>query len=162
MSFEDWVVEWQAFWRAGGSAQMAAEYKAILDSCPEDLASLPVGYWGTSLGTQSGMQWLAEDPRPRAAVLGQFRGDGLLMQRFAPRVEIPVFFIRQLEDELHSADVSQQLFDLLGSERKLMRSSPGLHAEVPPSVLRESVAWLCERLGRPTTWPGSNVAHRAA
>lgn len=149
-SFKDWVADWQAFWRSGGSAQMAAEYKAILNSCPDDLTALPVGYWGTSLGTQCGMQWLAQDPRPRAAVLGQFRGDGLLMQRFAPRVEIPVFFIRQLDDELHPADVSHQLFDLLGSEQKLMRSSPGHHDEVPPGVLRESVTWLCERLSRET------------
>jgi hypothetical protein len=151
MSFEDQVVDWQAFWRSGGSAQMAAEYKAILDACPEDLAALPIGYWGTPLGTQTGMQWLAEEPRPRAAVLGQFRGDGLLMERFAPRVDLPVFFIRQLDDELHSVDAAQRLFDLLGSEQKLMRSSRGRHAEVPQRVLRESVTWLCERLMRPTT-----------
>lgn len=149
-NFDDWVSNWQAFWRSGGSAQMTAELKAVLDTCPREIAALPVGYWGTSLGTQTGMQWLAEDPRPRAAVLGQFRGDGLLMQRFAPRVKMPVFFIRQLDDELHSPDVSQQLFELLGTERKVMRSSPGRHAQVPSSVLRESVTWLCEQVTGPT------------
>jgi hypothetical protein len=46
MAFEDWVEAWQGFWRSGGSARMVAEYKAVLDSCPEDLSALPVGYWG--------------------------------------------------------------------------------------------------------------------
>lgn len=151
MTFEDWVVAWQGFWRSGGSARMTAEYKAVLDSCPEELSELPVGYWGTSLATQTGIPWLAEDPRPRAAVLGQFRGDGLLMQRLAPHVAIPVFFIQQQDDELHSAETSQHLFNLIGSQQKLLRSSPGDHTAVPKSVLRDSVTWLSEQLSRATT-----------
>ena len=146
MSFEEWVAAWQAFWRSGGSARMAAEYRAILDACPDDLSRLPIGYWGTSLGTQTGIPWLAEDPSARAAVLGQFRGDGLLMQQLAPRVAVPVFFIQQQDDELHSAEVSKRLFDLLGSENKLMRSSPGSHSAVPLNVLRDSAAWLSDQL----------------
>ena len=146
MTFEDWADAWQLFWRSGGSARMTAEYKAMLDSCPEELSALPVGYWGTSLATQTGIPWLAEDPRPRAAVLGQFRGDGLLMQRLAPHVAIPVFFIQQRDDQLHSVEVSQQLFDLIGSEQKLLRSSSGDHTAVPRSVLDDSVSWLIEQL----------------
>jgi fermentation-respiration switch protein FrsA (DUF1100 family) len=153
-TFEDWVVAWQTFWRAGGSTRMTAEYTAMLDACQEPtpestvgvLAGLPVGYWGISLATQTGVPWLAEDPRPQAAVLGQFRGDGLLMQTHAPRVTAPVFFIQQQDDELHSLEVSQQLFDLLGSKEKVLRSSPGSHTAIPVSVLRDSVAWLAERL----------------
>ncbi len=151
MTFEDWVVAWRVFWRSGGSAQMTAEYKAMLDSCPKELAPLPVGYWGTSLGTQTGIPWLAEDSRPRAAVLGQFRGDGRLMQRLAPHVTIPVFFIQQQDDQLHSVEASQCLFDLLGSGEKQLRSSPGDHTAVPMSVLHDSVTWLLEKLNRATT-----------
>jgi fermentation-respiration switch protein FrsA (DUF1100 family) len=147
-SFQDWVTAWQGFWRAGGSARMVAEYHAILDACPAALRALPIGYWGISLATQAGIPWLAQDPRPRAAVLGQFRGDGLLMERFAPQVGVPVFFIQQQADELHSVEVSQRLFDLIGSEHKQMRSSPGAHTEVPRQVLDESVTWLAEQLSR--------------
>ena len=146
MTFQDWVVAWQGFWRSGGSARMTAEYTAMLDSCPEEISALPVGYWGTSLATQTGIPWLAQDPRPRAAVLGQFRGDGLLMQRLAPKVTVPVFFIQQLDDQLHTVEVSQRLFDLIGSDQKLLRSSPGEHAAVPTSVLQASVTWLSAQL----------------
>jgi fermentation-respiration switch protein FrsA (DUF1100 family) len=150
MTFEDWVKEWQQFWSSGGSARMIAEYTAMLDSCPPKFSALPVGHWGTSLATQTGIPWLAEDPRPRAAVVGQFRGDGLLMQKFAPRLTLPVFFIQQQDDELHSAELSQQLFDLIGSKEKRLRSSPGGHTAVPMSVLRESVGWLTDQLDNTT------------
>lgn len=85
-------------------------------------------------------------PATSSAVLGQFFGDGLLMRQFAPRVTVPVFFIQQKDDQLHSIELTQRLFDLIGSEQKLLRSSVGNHTDVPKSVLFDSVTWLSEQL----------------
>lgn len=141
----------RAHWREHGGTEMAADWCAVLG----ELAQLPeidgqrIGYWGLSLGTQTGLAFLASEPRVRAAVLGlsALPDPGPRIEQYARGVRCPVFFIQQRDDEIATLPRSQALFAALGSEEKTLRSSPGAHTEVPAGVFEEGYAFLEKRLG---------------
>jgi dienelactone hydrolase len=141
---------WRVHWSTHGASHIAEEHAALIDLLAQrpEVDTTRVGYFGLSLGTQYGIGILASEPRIRAAVLGLFSlaDPGVLMRRYAPRVNCPVFFIRQLEDEIHPADRVGALFDLIASPEKELRSSPGAHTEVPQSVFDDAYAFLSEQL----------------
>jgi len=124
------------FWREGGAGQIRSEIAAVVDALLDtpEVGPVPVGYWGLSLATQYGLAWLASSSAVRGAVLGLFGLTGPLVRAWAPEVACPVFFVRQLDDEVHPADSSLALYRLLGSARKELHSSPGSHEAVPASV----------------------------
>ncbi|MEX0786142.1 MAG: alpha/beta hydrolase [Dehalococcoidia bacterium] len=140
----------RAHWRSHGGTEMAADWRAALD----ELARLPeiderrAGYWGLSLGTQTGLAFLASEPRVRAAVLGlsALPDPGPRIAEYAGGVRCPVFFIQQLDDETATLERSQALYEAIGSEDKTLRSSAGAHTEVPAAVFEEAYAFLAERL----------------
>ncbi len=141
---------WGKHWSTHGASWIAAEYAAVLDA----LAAHPqvdvgrIGYFGLSLGTQYGIGLLAAEARIGAAVLGLFSlaDPGRLMRRYAPRVGCPVFFIQQLDDELHAAGRARALFDLLASPEKTMHASPGGHVNVPKHVFDRAYDFLGSHL----------------
>jgi dienelactone hydrolase len=141
---------WRLHWSTYGASCIAEEHGALIDA----LAARPevdvdrIGYFGLSLATQYGIGILASEPRIRAAVLGLFSlaDPGILMRRYAPRVRCPIFFVRQLEDEIHPADRAGALYDLLASSEKTLHSSPGGHIEVPPRVFDDRYGFLVKRL----------------
>jgi dienelactone hydrolase len=141
---------WRAHWREFGASRIALEHAALIDS----LSTLPaidterIGWFGLSLGTQYGIGLLAKEPRIRAAVLGlsALPQPGPRMTRYTPRVRCPVFFIQQLNDEIAVAERARALFDLIGSEEKTLRSSPGGHIAVPRAVFDEAYDFLARHL----------------
>jgi fermentation-respiration switch protein FrsA (DUF1100 family) len=68
------------------------------------------------------------------------------MRRYAPRVGCPVFFIQQLDDELHAADRVRALFDLLASAEKTLYTSPGGHVDVPKHIFGQAYDFLGKHL----------------
>lgn len=133
-----------AYWRANGGAAIARELTATVEGLAElpEIGQVPLGYWGLSLGTQYGLEFLASCPAVRGAVLGLFGLVGPRIAHSAARVRCPVYFVRQLNDEIHSAESSQLLFDRLGSADKTLNSSAGAHEAVPTPVIESALSFL--------------------
>ena len=120
---------------AKAARAVVGEWKATLDglqALPE-IGQGPVAYWGVSMGTRYGVPLIASEPRIRCAVLGLF-GIGPDPDEFseaASRIEIPLLFLFQLDDELMTPPAGLELFKAFGSKVKTMHINPGPHVGVP-------------------------------
>lgn len=134
---------------AGGATSICAELQRLRRYCGESFGTLPVAYFGLSLGTQYGLPFLAQAPEVRSAALGLFGSHPPprtpLMNRHAPAVSCPVYFIQKLDDEIHSAESTAHLFSTLGSKDKVLDSTPGTHSETSMVSLRRACAFLVHR-----------------
>ena len=140
---------------------MVADWRATLDALTalDDVDGGRVAYGGVSMGTMFGLPFIAADGRVRAAVLGlcglrerpggEGDVDGGLYARLAadaPRLDCPVLFVMQWDDELFPRDSVLALYDALGSPDKRLVANPGGHAETPPHVRALTHAFLVEAL----------------
>ncbi len=145
------IDRWQAFWVRGGVSRLCVELESLLRHCEQSYETLPVVYFGLSLGTQYGIPFLAQGKRIRAAALGLFGSHPPprtpVMNRFAPEVSCPIYFVRQLDDEVHSAESTLHLYSTLGSADKILDSSPGGHTETSMASVRKACAFLASRGG---------------
>lgn len=128
----------------GNADKAVAEWKATLDAVQQlDVvgAGGRVGYWGVSMGTRFGVPFVAEEPRINCAVFGLFGVfPGLEDHKAAAeRIDIPLMFVFQWDDELMSREQGLALFDAFGSKQKTMHVNPGGHVGIPP---RERDGWL--------------------
>lgn len=128
----------------GNAHKAVAEWKATLDAAQQlEIigAAGPVGYWGVSMGTRFGVPFVAEEPRIACAVFGLFGVfPGLEDHKAAAeRIQIPLMFAFQSEDELMTRDQGLALFDAFGSAEKTMHINPGGHVGIP---VHEREAWL--------------------
>jgi pimeloyl-ACP methyl ester carboxylesterase len=140
--------------RAMANAARAAvsEWKATLDALqalPEIGKEGPVSYWGVSMGTRYGVPLIASDPRIRCAVLGLFgiAPDPDEFSEQAGRVEIPLLFLFQLNDELMTPEAGLRLFSTFGSKVKTMHINPGSHVAVPMFERDEYEAFFLRHAG---------------
>jgi len=146
----------QAMAKAARSA--VAEWKATLDALQgldEIDTQGPVAYWGVSMGTRYGVPLIASEPRITCAVLGLF-GIGPDPDEFseaASRIEIPLLFLFQLNDELMTPPSGLALFSTFGSKVKTMHVNPGGHVAVPKFERDESEAFYLRHIGKAAT-PG--------
>jgi fermentation-respiration switch protein FrsA (DUF1100 family) len=147
--FEATAGEYRRHWSQYAGSRIAREYAAAargLRGEPE-IGDGPLGYWGLSLATQYGLAYLAEDASVRAAVLGLF-GRGRVVAHYAARVRCPVFFVLQIDDEIHPRAAVEALFDEIAAPEKQLAASAGAHVEVPAEVRRAAVDFLLGRLAR--------------
>ncbi len=143
--------QWRAYratWRRWEGRDMAAAItEAVRLVCAEHgVAAGALGYWGLSLGTQYGLAFLADNPRVSVAVLGLF-GSGPRVDGYARAVRCPVFFLRQLDDALHSAESTLALYQQLSHPDCRLSSSPGAHEAVPEAAIHSATDFLLARLG---------------
>jgi dienelactone hydrolase len=118
------------------SQKAVGDWKATLDAlqrvdCVGDRH--PVGYWGVSMGTATGVPFVATEPRIKCAILGLFgaRPGADDFVQAAKRIEIPLLFMYQLNDELMTPESGLALFDAFGSKVKSMHINPGPHVGIP-------------------------------
>ena len=135
----------EAWTRGGGTDRIVADWRQALDFVESERGARPTGWWGLSMGTMMGLPVTAADQRIRTAVLGLmgFWGpnrDDLV--RLAPRVDRPLRFLVQWDDEIVPRQSCLDLFDALGSTRKTLHANPGLHAAVPTAEVVSSVEYL--------------------
>jgi cephalosporin-C deacetylase-like acetyl esterase len=146
-SAEATALAYQSHWQQYAGKRIAREYEEaarLLKTLPE-IGAGPIGYWGLSLGTQYGLAYLATSRDVKAAVLGLFR-KGRVVEYYAKRVRCPVFFVQQLDDEVHPGETVRELFEAIASDEKHLAASPGAHVEVPEAVLQSAVDFLLGHL----------------
>jgi len=115
-----------------------------------------LGYFGLSMGTLFGVPLLGggaqRGVRFSAAAVGLCGTTGAgaaLRQRLlddAARIELPVAFLMQLEDELFPRDGYLELFDAIAAQDKRLHANPGLHPEVPAEEVEFVFEFLAARL----------------
>jgi dienelactone hydrolase len=128
----------------------------LLASRP-DIDASRLGYYGISLGANSGLRVLALEPRLRAAVLA---ATGLSTGRslpeldrfnFAPRIRQPVLLVNGRDDFLFPLETAQRpLFALLGTppaDKKLVLLEGGHVLPRSNDLFREALDWFDEYLG---------------
>lgn len=134
-------------WTDAEADLMRDDWRATLD----ELVALPevdsdrIGYGGVSMGTIFGLPFIADDPRIRAAVLGLAPGEPRLLQE-AARLDCPVLFLAQWDDELFERPRVFALFEAIASPEKRLLAFPGRHAEAPEAAREASTRFLIERL----------------
>jgi pimeloyl-ACP methyl ester carboxylesterase len=127
--------------------QVVPEWRAVLDALLAAGAGGPVGYWGVSLGSMTGIPLAGGEPRIKAAVFGLAGGPALA--HAASRLTIPVEFLLQWDDELVPRDRGLALFGAFGSAQKTLHANPGRHREVPAFELDSSVRFFVRHLTGP-------------
>jgi dienelactone hydrolase len=145
---------WAAWTREETVDEFIEDWRAVIDAVLAlgRVGARPVGYWGLSMGTILGLPLVAAEPRVDAAVLGLMGDVGptpayrARLAEDAARIDLPVRFLVQLEDELFDRAACLALFDRLGSEDKALHAHPGRHPEVPLEALDASLDFLVERL----------------
>jgi dienelactone hydrolase len=126
------------------------DWITVLDAIhPEVGTTVPVGYWGLSMGTILGLPFVASEPRVAAAVLGLMGATGPTQDRIlrdAATLTIPVFFVLQWDDQLFPRTTALALFDALGTSNKMLVANPGPHAGVPARTFAASADFLADCL----------------
>jgi dienelactone hydrolase len=130
---------------------MVADWKAVLRSVQglEEVGPGPVGYWGVSMGTILGLPLVVAEPAISVAVLGLWGLAGPGKARLAgdaARVQCPVLFLVQWDDELCPRPRQFELFAALGTSDKRLHANPGAHSAIPPEEFLTSIKFLADHL----------------
>jgi len=145
---------YREMWQRPDTVQgMIDDWKATLDalSALADIDSGHVGYWGVSMGAMFGIPYVASDNRVRVAVLGKAGMTGSSVVRsgidtyftiFAPKVQVPVLFVMQWDDERFERHGQLDLFDRIGAQDKRLHAYPGQHADNGPEAFEVQAAFL--------------------
>ena len=133
----------------GGRTAFFPEYQrdnSLIDmtddwSCAIEQVQLEFGvdklaYFGLSMGSLFGVPLVASRTDVTVAVLGLMgvapkfpHGETLLTA--AAKIDCPILFLMQLEDELFDREGCLKVFDAFASKDKRLHANPGLHPEVP-------------------------------
>ncbi len=150
--------EYSAMWQRGDAVQgMIADWQAVLGvlSAQRQVDDRRIGYWGLSMGTLFGLPFVASEPRLKVAVLGKAGMSGTSAERalirpyfeqFAPKVELPVLFTMQWDDERFERAGQLDLYDRLGSSDKRLQAYPGVHVDNGPDAFVSQAAFLARYL----------------
>lgn len=141
-------------WALAGEAMtdaMVADWQVTIDwvQSQTEVGSVPVGWWGVSMGTILGLPVVAAESRISACVLGLMGLTGPTRQRIdvdARRLACPILFLVQWDDELFSRNDAFALFELFGSPDKRLHAHPGRHGQLPAEALDASEAFLARAL----------------
>jgi len=117
-----------------GIADMVADWQVSLTALLDlpELTSVPVGYYGVSMGTAFGLPLVAADSRITAAVLGMwgnnYSNSQILVDKAAD-VSCPVLFLHKSEDNFFTLDGALEIYEALaGDKRFLMNEGPHVPA----------------------------------
>nr|WP_296072656.1 alpha/beta hydrolase [uncultured Actinoplanes sp.] len=108
------------------------EWRATLDALqelPEIGAGGPVGFFGTAMGTATGVPLTASESRITAAVFGLHWPDALA--EAARRITVPIEFVMQWDDEHIPRASGLALFDAFASAEKTLHANAGRHQDLP-------------------------------
>ena len=150
--------EYAAMWKRPDVVDgMVADWQASLDGilATGRFEADAVGYHGLSMGTMFGLPFVVAEPRIVAASLGLcgFTGSSIERSGLGPRLtadaarlNVPVLFHVQWNDERFARTGSLEMFDRFPTRDKRLQSTPGLHGEVTAEATASLVRFLAERL----------------
>ncbi len=128
----------EEFQRDGCITEMTGEWNTTI-RCIQSLPEIGAGniaWFGLSMGSIFGIPLVASREDVVVAVLGLLgvspglpHGDEILSA--ARKINCPLLFLMQLEDELFDRAGYLTLFDALASGDKRLHANPGLHPEIP-------------------------------
>lgn len=134
-----------ARYNAAQAERAVPEWRATLDGLQAQPGlDGPVGFWGVSMGSATGVPVAAAEPRITAAVFGLAGHETLAAA--AARVTIPVEFLLQWDDEHVPRESGLALFDVFASRDKSLHANPGRHADVPMFEVENSLRFLGRHL----------------
>lgn len=156
------MAEFAQLWANDGDTmtdEMVADWSVTLDALQQlpDVGAGPVGWWGVSMGTITGLPVVAADERIAAAVLGLMGLTGPTKDRIArdaPAVRCPVLFLVQWDDPMFPHDVAIALWEAFGSRDKRLVAHPGGHGDLPPDAFEISASFLARHLTGEGERPG--------
>ena len=126
------------FERDGCMEDMTDEWTCAVSET-QALAAVGVGklaYLGLSMGSLFGIPFIASRDDVTVAALGlvgvksNFPHDQELLEA-AAKIDCPLLFLMQLEDELFVRDGYLEVFDTFASVDKRLHANPGPHPEIP-------------------------------
>jgi dienelactone hydrolase len=121
------------------------EWRATLDALQAQPGlGGPVGFWGVSMGSATGVPLAAAEPRITAAVFG-LAGHETLTEA-AAHVTIPVEFLLQWDDEQIPRESGLALFDAFASREKTLHANPGRHGDMPMFEVESSLRFFGRHL----------------
>ena len=119
-----------ARYNASQAERAVPEWRATLDALQAQPGlDSPVGIWGLSMGSATGVPLDAAEPRITAAVFG-LAGHETLAEA-AAQVTIPVEFLLPWNDPEIDRYSGLALFDAFASRDKTLHAFPGSHFHVP-------------------------------
>ncbi len=101
-----------------------------------EVEAAELAYFGLSMGSIYGIPLVASRSDVKVATLGligvesDFPHDEELIEA-AAKIDCPLLFLMQLEDELFQRDGYLKVFDTFASQDKRLHANPGLHPEIP-------------------------------
>jgi len=102
----------------------------MLQELPEIGPDAPIGFSGMTLASAIGIPLVAADSRITAAIFGGvFVYEAIT--RAAEQVTIPIEFLLPWDDTEISRESGLALFDVFGSQDKILHAFPGSHFTVP-------------------------------
>ena len=132
--FDDMLEDWT----------LALELARTLPS----LETVQLGYFGLSMGSIFGIPFAASRDDMTAGVFGLLgisdSGWDKVIGDAASKINIPLRFIVQLEDELFDRESCLRLFDTFASDYKSIGANSGLHPEVPSDEIDLAFNFLCQ------------------
>ena len=137
-----------ARYNAAQAEQAVPEWRATLDALQAEPGlndpDGPVGFWGVSMGSATGVPLAAAEPRITAAVFGLAGHETLAAA--ASRVTIPFLFLLQWDDEQVPRESGLALFDAFASREKSLHANPGRHGDMPMFEVENSLRFLGRHL----------------
>ena len=130
---------------------MTDDWSVAIEAVREQCAAPRLAYFGLSMGSIYGIPLVASRQDIVAATLGLVgvspdfpHGDEILAA--AEKINCPVFFLMQLEDELFSREGYLKVFDAFASEDKRIHANPGLHPEIPGEEIDFAFEFLLDHI----------------
>ena len=134
---------------------------AVVMALPE-VGVRKLAYWGLSMGTMFGLQFLAGRDDVVLACLGLAGADsdkfphGKALLAHAAELSCPVFYLMQWDDEIINRERYFNLFDAVGSDNKRMHVNPGAHASMAKDEIQFTLDFI---LGHSTGRLGERECH---
>ena len=115
---------------------MTNEWTCAVELVKAETGAGNLAYFGLSMGSLFGIPFIASRTDVTVAAIGLMgvqpdfpHGETLLED--AARIECPILFLMQLEDELFNRQGCLDVFDAFAAKDKRLHANPGLHPEVP-------------------------------
>ena len=133
--------------------EMTRDWTSAIDALKSefDIAASTLAYFGLSMGTTYGLPFLAGRSDVAVAVLGLWAlRNGVPhnddFRACAEKLDLPVLFIMQADDEFWPQETYIELFNAIGSKNKRLHANPGVHAEIPLDEVDYAADFILARL----------------